>query len=337
MTKRGGMNRVLMLAGLALGLALGLAGCGEHREARGVYNEGVAALEKRDLEQAEKLLLDARSKAGVDPELRFRAAFDLGVAFAAHSDKVKAGDLPKAFELASQALSWFGDAARQRPNDADAKKNQEILRARVQALSDELRKAEGKLEARIDAAIRDQRGVLDGARDAWLTIKKAGGTDPLAQQPRLVGLADTERAIVAEVGAISDLAADEIDAIGKKPEEKRSEEEKVRVVQLRGLDIYLLEARARIAEARRKLQELATEDALGRAEAAMVALKRGREQLLDPITVMRHVARDELELVGDTIAAGGGRGFTLGEAGQPPGTEAASPWLAPAVLAERQG
>ena len=329
------MNRVLMLAALALGLA----GCGEHREARATYNEGVEALEKRDFEQAAKLLLDARSRAGVDPELRFRAAFDLGVTFAAHSDKVKGGeqpDLAKALELASQALSWFGDAARQRPDAPDAKKNQEILRARVQALSDELRKAEGKLEARIDAAIRDQRGVLDGARAAWVAIKKAGGTDPLAQQSELVKLADTERAIVAEVGAISDLAADAIDAIGKKPEDKRTDEEKVRAVQLKGLDLYLLEARARIAEARRKLQELATEDALGRAEAAMVALKRGREQLLDPITVMRHVARDELELAGDTFTAGGGRGFTI-DGGAPARPEAVSPWLEPAALAERQG
>ncbi len=325
------MTRVL----LVLVLILAIAGCGERREAREIYNRGAAALEQRDLEEATKLLLEARSKAGVDPELRFRAAFDLGVAFAAQSDKVKAEDLAKALDLAGQALSWFGDAVRQRPDDADARTNQGILRARVQALSDELRKAEGKLEARLDAVIGEQRGVLDGTRAAWLAIKKAGGADPLAEQPKLAGLADGERAIVAEVGAISDLASDEIDAIGKKPEDQRSDEEKVRVVQLRGLDIYLLEARARIAEARRKLQELATEDALARAEAAMVALKRAREQLLDPITVMRLVARDQLELVGDTLGAGAGGKLRLDAPAPTP--EAAAPWRSPAVLAERQG
>jgi Ca-activated chloride channel homolog len=335
------VGALVIASGVALRLDRRLSLRGEYREARAIYNDGVAALEKRELEAAEKLLLEARSKAGVDPELRFGAAFNLGVAFAAHADKVKAEDTARALDLAGQALSWFGDALRQRPGDADAKQNQRILRARVQALSDELRKAEGKLEARIDAVIGEQRGVLDGARAAWLEIRKAGGADPLAQQPRLVSLADAERAIVAEVGAISDVAADEIDAIGKKPEEQRTDQEKVRVIQLRGVDIYLLEARARIAEARRKLQELATEDALGRAEAAMVALKRAREQLLDPITVMRHVARDELELVQDTVAAGGGRGLELGATAPAdpaaPRTEAVSPWLEPAVLAERQG
>ena len=53
-----------------------------------------------------RLLLDARSQAGVDPELRFRAAYDLGVAYAAHAEKIKTGDKPdlaKALELAQQA------------------------------------------------------------------------------------------------------------------------------------------------------------------------------------------------------------------------------------------
>ena len=60
---------------LVIALAL-VAACdpGEHRAARDKYNEGVALLAKGDLDGAEKALLDARSQAGVDPELRFRAA-----------------------------------------------------------------------------------------------------------------------------------------------------------------------------------------------------------------------------------------------------------------------
>ena len=85
-----------------------VAGCiGEHRDARDKYNEGVAALAKSEYEAAEKALLDARSQAGLDPELRFRAAYDLGVAFASHADQVKAGkdaDLAKALDLAQQAV-----------------------------------------------------------------------------------------------------------------------------------------------------------------------------------------------------------------------------------------
>jgi Ca-activated chloride channel homolog len=314
-----------------------ITGCiGEHRDARDKYNEGVAALAKGEYDAAEKALLDARSGAGVDPELRFRAAYDLGVAFAAHADHVKAGkdaDLAKALDLAQQAASWLGDADRLRPGHADTKANLGIVRARIQAINDELRKGEGKLEIRLDHLIDDQRGVLDEARAAWLAVKQAGGSDPLAQQGPLTTLADKERGIVAEAGVVGDLAADEIDAIGKKPEDKRSDEEKVRVVQLKNLDLYLLEGRTRITEARRKLQELAAEDGVARSEAALVALKRAREQLLDPITVMRKVAQDELAVLEDT-AHSDTKALQLGDAAAP----AALPgWLAPKLIGERQG
>jgi hypothetical protein len=323
---------------LSLGLILGLvAGCiGEHRDARDRYNEGVAALAKGEYEAAEKALLDARSRAGVDPELRFRAAYDLGVAFAAHADQVKTGkdaDLAKALDLAQQAASWLGDADRLRPGHADTKANLGIVRARIQAISDELRKGEGKLEVRLDHLIDDQRGVLDEARGAWFAVKQAGGTDPLAQQGTLTTLADRERGIVAEAGVVGDLAADEIDGIAKKPEDKRSDEEKVRVVQLKNLDLYLLEGRTRITEARRKLQELAAEDGVARAEAALVALKRAREQLLDPITVMRKVAQDELAVLEDT-AHSDTKALQLGDAAAP---VALPGWLEPKVIGERQG
>jgi len=262
-------------------LACVLASCaGEHRAARDKYNEGVAALAKSDYDAAEKALLEARNLAGVDPELVFRAAYDLGVAYGAHADQTRIGkdaDLSKALDLALQSRSWFADAARLRPEDGDTRTNLGIMRARVQAISDELRKGEGKLEVRLDRLIGEQRTVLEEARAAWFAVKQAGGADPLAQQGTLTHLADRERGIVAEAGVVGDLAADEIDAIGKKAEDKRSDEEKVRVVQLKNLDLYLLEGRNRITEARRKLQELAAEDGVSRAEAALVALKRARE------------------------------------------------------------
>jgi hypothetical protein len=337
-----------LVAGLAGGVVAGLGGCaGEHRAARDRYNEGVAALAKRDYEAAEKALLDARSQAGVDPELRFRAAYDLGFAFASHADQKRIGkdaDLSAALDLAQQAASWLADAGRLRPDDADTKANLAIARAKVQAISDELRQGEGKLEARLDRLIGEQRGVLDEARGAWLAIKQAGGSDPLAQQGTLTHLADTERGIVAEAGVVSDLAADEIDAIGKKPEDKRSQQEKVRVIQLKHLDLYLMDGRTRITEARRKLQELAAEDGVGRSEAALVALKRAREQLLDPITVMKLVAQDELAVLQDTAHADshalelaptvaptqGGQGGKDARPAVLPG------WLEPPVIAERQ-
>lgn len=313
----------------ALIVLLLVAACsrGEHRAAREHYNEGIEQLAKGEYEAAQKALLEARSTAGVDPELRFRAAYNLGLAYAAHADQVKTGenaDLAKALELTQQAVSWFSDAARLRHDDSDTLANLAIVRARAQAISDELRKGEGKLEARLDALIGDQRGVLDEARGAWLAIKQAGGADPLAQQGTLTHLADKERGIVAEAGVIADLAADEIETIGKKPEDQRDDEEKARVIQLKNLDLYLAEGRTRIAEARRKLQELAAEDGVSRAEAALAALKRAREQLLDPITVLREVAGEELVLIQQTYAV------AEAPADQIPG------WLTGPALAGRQ-
>jgi hypothetical protein len=308
---------------------------GEHRDARVAYNAGVAALAAGDFEAATRSLLDARSRAGFDPELRFRAAYDLGLAYLGQADKLRASpdaDLAKALDLVQQALSWFGDAKRQRPDHAATETNLRIARARMQALSDELRKGEGALEARIDRAIAEQRAVLDGVRYAWLAIKQAGGGDPLAKQRQLVDLADTERGIVAEIGAISDLATDEIDTIARKPEDKRSDEERTRIVQLKNVEIFLNEGRTRIADARRKLQDLAAQEALSRAEAALVALKRAREQLLDPITILSVVAQEELALVKNTLDAGAGAKLELGG----DGAQARPAWLEPEVLADRQ-
>jgi hypothetical protein len=313
-------------------LAMLVACGGEYRPARDTYNEGVASLGGGDLEAAEKQLIEARSAAG------FRAAYNLGVAYAQHAQQARAGngtegsgDLAKALELAQQSMSWFSDAARLRKDDPATQANLSIMRARVQALTDELRKAEGTLEARLDAVIADQRGVLDEARVAWFAIKQTGGSDPLAQQGVLVKLADRERGVVSEVGVVTDLAADEIDAIAKKPDDKRDDKEKVRVVQLKAVDLYLQDARARIAEARRKLQDLAAEDGVARAEAALVALKRAREQLLDPITVLRGIAQDELQLLRETTLAGSVERLDDAPKGPLPG------WLSPPQLAERQG
>ncbi len=308
---------------------------GEHRDARDKFNEGVDALVKNDYEAAEKALLDARSSAGVDPELRFRAAYDLGMAYAAHADKVKTGkdaDLAKAHGLEQQAVSWFSDAVSQHSGDKDAKANLAIARARAQAMADELAKGEGKLEARLDQIISDQRGVLEDAREVWAKTKQS--PDPLAEQAALTHLADVERGIVADAGLIGDLASDEIDKIGKQPEDKRDPKDKQRLVQLENLDQYLMDARGKISEARRKLQDLAAEDAVARAETALVALKRAREQLLDPITVLREVAQDELVLVQQTHAVAEASGGKLVD--KPADKPVIPTWLEPPALGDRQ-
>ncbi|MFT3697507.1 MAG: hypothetical protein QM831_30470 [Kofleriaceae bacterium] len=311
---------------------------GEHRDAREKYNEGVDALTAGKFEDAEKALLSARSSAGVDPELRFRAAYDLGMAYASHADDAKKGkdaDLQKALELEQQAVSWFQDAANLKKDDDDTKANLAIVRARAQALLDEVNRGEGKLEARLDAVIKQQRGVLDEARQAWVAIKQAGGSDPLAQQGPLTKLADQERGISADAGTIEDLAADEIDTIGKQAPDKREPKDAARLAQLKNLDLYMIESRTKISDARRKLQDLAAEQAVANAEAALVQLKRAREQLLEPIQVLQAVAQDQLQLVQEAHAVGEALSSDVG-AGSGAGKALIPSWLEPPALGDRQ-
>jgi len=334
------MKRVWLVT-LLIACALPACDRGEHRDAREKYNEGVDAIANTKYDEAEKALLEARSSGGVDEELRYRSAYDLGMAYAAHADQMKTGkdaDLSKALELENQAVTWFADAAHQRPSDADAKANLGIARARAQALTDELARGEGKLEARLDALIKEQRSVLDEARAAWIAIKQSGGRDPLAEQAPLTKLADQERSVVAEAGVISDLAADEIDTTGKKPADKRDPKDAARLVQLKNLDLYILDSRTKVSEARRKLQDLDAEQGVAKAETALATLKRAREQLLDPISVLKAVAQDELQLVQETHAVATVEAPKLdmgaGSAEQP--KQLIPSWLEPTALADRQ-
>ena len=95
-------------------LAVLLVACGgEHRPARERYNEGVAALEAKEWEPAQKAFLEAMGKAGVDPELRYNAAYDLGLAYAGQAAQLAAATPPeadRALELYHQAATWFRDA-----------------------------------------------------------------------------------------------------------------------------------------------------------------------------------------------------------------------------------
>jgi len=148
------------------------SGCiGEHRRARPLQRR-VAALAKGEYEVAEKGAARRAQPGRGRPRAAVRAAYDLGAAFAAHADQKRIGkdaDLATALDLAQQAVSWFSGRRPAAPGDADTRTNLGIVRARVQAISDELRKGEGKLEVRLDACSRAARRARRGAR-RWLAI-----------------------------------------------------------------------------------------------------------------------------------------------------------------------
>ncbi len=333
---------------------------GEPALPREDYNGALEALDAGDHETAIERFGAARDRAGTDAELRWRAAYNLGLALVARADArlappdgvgpaaapphpgAAAGPDAEALEAAlddlRRAAAWFRDAVRQRPDEADARINLELVLRRIQRLADQLNREEGGLEARLDRLIEEQRALRDGVRGLVGRVDASGAASmPLAFAEPFRGLAGRERELLAELGTVASLAADEVAEIETTPEEERTEEQRVRAVQLTNAGFFLDRARERMADARRGLRRLSGDQAHRRASAALRELKRAREQLLDPVTLLRALGRDEAAILGETRALAALTGGSLSGTGDlgvaPPSPPA---WLTPAYLGERQ-
>ena len=292
---------VIVLAALLVG------GCDQtERPARHEYNQAVTALAAGQLDVAQTALLAALDHAGFDDDLRFRANFNLAAVAAKRAEAAATGspkDLDGALAYYRKAMAWLGDASRIVPDDADTRADLERIQARMLALIDEANRGANSLEHRLDEVIDAQRGLRDAARKLWAAQDARGaGDDPLADKDGFEAAATKQRELGTETGVIADLGGDEITAIGGKAEDQRTDEEKMRLVQLQNLDLYIQDARKDMVDARRNLHDLRGELAHGRTEAALAALKRAREQLLDPVKVLQGVATDQLQTAQLTAA-----------------------------------
>lgn len=295
---------------------------------RGRYNAGLGQLATGDSQAAADAFLAARDAAGPDPELRYRAAFNLALALATGV----APDTPpeEAIDTLRSSAAWFNDAVRLAPpDDDDARINLELVSQRILELADQLNEG-NRLEARLDRLIDDQRGLRDAVRRLLAEVEaEEADTEPIGFKNDFDALASHERRLMAEVGEGIDLAVEERLYIEQLPEEQRTPEQRSRAYQLAGVTDYLERARQSLSDARRLLRRLAGERAHRRADAGLAEMKRAREQLLDPVAVLKAVVRDEMALIDHTRAlAAFGAGVRL---------DAARPrWLTPAHLADRQ-
>ena len=320
--------------------------------ARGRYNEGLAHFEAGEYGAAADAFLAARDDAGPDPQLRYRAAFNLGMALAVGAGFGRTdpsggeADTETEVEPASpesglpseevidrlrQSAAWFSDAVRLAPpGDEDARINLELVSKWILQLADQLNQA-NRLEARLDRLIDDQRSIRDQVRGLLTEIAaQAAGAEPVGFAPEFEALASRERVLTGEVGDVVDLAAEERLFIEQTPEAQRPPEQQSRAYQLAAMTGYLERARQSLSDARLRLRRLEGERAHRRVDAALAELKRAREQLLDPVGVLAAVARDERELIAHT---GARRAFAEGAIdldAAPPG------WLTDKHLAERQ-
>ncbi len=297
------------------------------------YNLALEALQAGALSGAAEGFLAARDAAGPDPELRYRAAFNLGVALAGQADA--AADAPEdAIETLRGSAAWFHDAVRLAPaGDEDARVNLEVVLRRIQQLADQLNDGKG-LENRLDRIIDDQRSIRDDLRRLLAEVEADGaGAEPTGFRNAFESLAVRERTLLAESSDVADLAAAERAHIEAQGQEGVTPQQRARAFQLEGLDEYLQRARQSLSDTRRRLRRLEGERAHRRGDTALGELKRAREQLLDPLSVLKAVVRDQLSLLGHTqvLAA-----FDHGEIALEAGPERPPPWLTARHLGNRQ-
>ena len=325
---------------------------GRQPSARGRYNLGLGRFEASDYDAAATQFLAARDEAGPDPELRYRAAFNLGLSLAAQAGfgtveadaqvDANGGGLPvadesepqspeEAIETLRQSAAWFNDAVRLAPpGDDDARINLELVSKWILQLADQLNQGD-RLNARLDRLIEDQRSLRDQVRRLLADVAtEQAATEPVGFTTEFEGLASRERVLMAEVGDVIDLATEERLYIEQTPEAQRPPEQQSRAHQLAALTTYLERARQSLSDARRRLRRLEGERGHRRADAALAELKRAREQLLDPVTVLNAVLRDEQELIAHTGALAAFADGALSVDGRTPA------WLTDKSLGERQ-
>ena len=296
--------------------------------ARERYNAGLEELEQGDFAAAAEDFLAARDDARGDPLLRYRSAFNLGLALAGQADGTPNGspdetDPEQTIDTLRSSAAWFSDAARLAPEgDEDARVNLEIVLRRIQQLADQANR-DGRLEARLDRIIDDQRGLRDQLRQLLADVESEEAGDDFRH--RFESLAASERALLAETADVADLAAEERAHL--EDEQTLAPEQRARAYQLGHMDHYLQRARQSMSDTRRRLRRLEGERAHRRADTALGELKRAREQLSDPVAVLKAVARDEESLVAH---AGALASISGDDAAGPP------PWLTIPHLVNRQ-
>ncbi|MBT8496433.1 MAG: hypothetical protein KJO07_25525, partial [Deltaproteobacteria bacterium] len=248
------------------------------------------------------------------------------------ADAVEVAEPDKAIGFLREASGWFQDASRLRPDDEEPRANLEKVLKRIQILADKLNQ-DGGIAGRLDTLLGDQRAIQGQIRELLTRLDAQNVTDPVAFRGDFGAVATRQRALVADLGTLIDLAGEERDLIAQKDDKERTDQDRVRQVQLDAALRHLERARTEMADTRRELRRLAAKTALSDAATALDALKRAREQLLDPIAVLRTLAGEELQLYSYSAQLAELGNNRLLEAGPAP---KAPPWLSGERLSEQQ-
>ena len=267
----------------------------EPETSRETYNEGVALLAMADPEEAERRFRRARREARADGRLRVDAAYNLGWTFVTRAKATRDSEPKEALGLYRQAADWFRDAVAQRPDDAEARHNLEVVLRRALLLADELARADDpELEEAVREIAERQRALVVESANLLSRAAAAGeenAADRLRREFR--GLATTERTILSDSDRLAARIGQERDAIEARPDTERSPEDAMRTAQLGNVLHYLHRARQGMGQARRQLRQRQSERAYRRASNALTELKRALDQFRDPVAMLDGLIREE--------------------------------------------
>lgn len=269
---------------------------------RTAFNKGLEQFQQAAFDEAGRLLEAARSSAGLDGEVRFRATYNLGWVEVKRADVHLEKEPQKALQALHKAASWFREAISLRSGHEDTRHNLEIVLNRALVLADRLAAKDKKdLLGQLNKTIDAQRGFLDGLRSS-LDLVDVQQDAHVANQARHTfrGLSARQLEVLSEGENLSKQAGQALESIRKKEEKERTPEDGVRSSQLEHLLHYLHRARERMGQARSRMRHLRAEQAFRRASAALTELKRGREQLLDPKTRLDALLADGVALTEST-------------------------------------
>jgi Ca-activated chloride channel family protein len=282
------------------------SGENQPEDPREVYNRGLGALNADQLEEAETDLETARSSAGNDGVLRYRATYNLGLTAARQADQLMASHPEDALKQLQRAADWFREAVRLRPAEEDPRHNLEVVLKRALVLRDALLKRDpGDWSGALEELSSQERALVAELRETLERVAAEPGPNGVEDMRRQFrGLAATQRTILSDADGLANRVWEERDTLQAKPEEERSPEDATRLVQLENLLHYLHRARERMGQARSQLRERQAERAYRRGSAALSELRRAQDQLRSPVQVLDGVIQEAVELASGTAILG---------------------------------
>jgi Ca-activated chloride channel family protein len=278
-------------------------------DSRAIFNLGVLALETGNPEDATHQFERARRDAADDGELRFRAAYDLGIASATLASALEADSPEEALRALYTAADWFRDAIQQRPEHEDSRVNLDVVLRRALLLADRLAQSNAKgADAELQEIAARQRELVTALailQGQVLEESEAPASEHLRREFR--ARASEQRALLSDADRLAGAIDAESHGITSRSDEQRTPEDQMRVAQLEGVLHYLHLARERMGQTRRQLRQRQGERAYRRGSAALAELKRALDQLRDPAEVLDALLRDVAETVALTAALASSR------------------------------